>query len=96
MRHALFFTIPRKRLVTSECYTGAMLPSRPAQIFRNRWSAIRWAAGVIFFAVTTIGFAPSKASHSRAHTGQESARPIDAAGEPIDNEDMALIANLIG
>ncbi|MBR0553246.1 hypothetical protein [Stakelama marina] len=73
-----------------------MLPRRPAQIFRSRWSAIFWAVGVIFFALTTIGFAPSKASHPPAAKKAEHAKQTDVDGARINDKEVKMLANLIG
>ena len=68
-----------------------MIPRNPARIFRSRWSALWWAAGILFFAVTTIGFG------SREQSAIENAAGItDATGAEVSNADLAVIANLIG
>ena len=66
-----------------------MLPRRPSNIFRSRWKALFWAAGVIFTAVTFIGMG-DKESH-RATAALE-----DATGANVSDADLALLANLSG
>lgn len=67
-----------------------MLPRRPSALFRSRWAALLWAAGVLWTAVSVAGVGKSS----------DHAVPIenatDATGQPIDNDDMALVRNLIG
>lgn len=69
-----------------------MLPRRPAQLFRSRWSALLWAAGVLWAAASFVGFdsggAPGPGAAPEAAT--------DALGQPIDNEDLAVLRNVIG
>ena len=72
-----------------------MLPRRPAQIFRSRWSALYWAGGVLFFAVTTIGFGDGSGKpQSRAGARQEEPAR-DAADNPVSNEDIAALRKFI-
>ncbi|NLS27672.1 hypothetical protein S2M10_26720 [Sphingomonas sp. S2M10] len=67
-----------------------MLPRRPSSLFRSRWAALLWAAGVLWTAVTVAG----------AGASQGPSPPIenaaDALGQPIDKEDLALLRNLTG
>jgi hypothetical protein len=35
-----------------------MFPMRSSFIFRSRWAALFWAAGIIWFAVSVAGSAP--------------------------------------
>ena len=68
-----------------------MFPRNPARIFRSRWAALWWAAGILFFAVTTIGFG------DRETAAVENAAGItDVTGAEVSNADLAVIANLIG
>ncbi|NWO96495.1 hypothetical protein GY976_25530, partial [Escherichia coli] len=63
-----------------------MIPRHPSRIFRSRWAALLWAAGVIFTAVTFIGFG-DKESHQAAAVIE------DATGTNISNSDLAVLAN---
>lgn len=67
-----------------------MLPRRPASLFRSRWAALLWAAGVLWTAVSVagVGNAPSHAVTAENAT--------DVSGQPIDNDDLALLRNFIG
>ena len=65
-----------------------MLPRHPSRIFRSRWAALLWAAGVLFTAVTTIGFGDTAdAGHNAALT--------DAAGSAVSNADLAVLTNFL-
>ncbi|WP_213981278.1 hypothetical protein [Sphingomonas sp. dw_22] len=67
-----------------------MIPRNPSKIFRSRWSALLWAAGVIFTAVTTIGFGSAK-----PEAKPESAL-TDVTGTEVSNADLAVLRNFIG
>ena len=68
-----------------------MFPRNPARIFRSRWSALWWAVGILFFALTTIGLG------NREQAAVENAAGItDVTGAELSNADLAVVANLIG
>lgn len=68
-----------------------MFPRNPSRIFRSRWSALLWAAGILFFAVTTIGLGDKETTQLENATGI-----TDVTGSQVSNADMAVLANLIG
>jgi hypothetical protein len=68
-----------------------MLPRRPAALFRSRWAALLWAAGVLWTAVSLVGVGGGK---PQAAASQDNA--VDALGAPIDNADLAVLHNAIG
>ena len=68
-----------------------MIPRNPSRIFRSRWSAIWWAVGILFFAVTTIGLGDRETAAVENSVGI-----TDATGAAVSNADLAVIANLIG
>jgi hypothetical protein len=65
-----------------------MVPLRPARLFRSRWAALFWAAGVIFTAVTTIGLGDSESEKVENTL-------IDATGANISAPDFAAIENIL-
>ena len=65
-----------------------MLPRHPSRIFRSRWAALLWAAGVLFTAVTFIGFG-DKESHQAATMIE------DATGTNVSNSDLAVLENFV-
>jgi hypothetical protein len=65
-----------------------MIPRRPSRIFRSRWAALFWAAGVLFTAVTFIGFGDSEGKKV------ESAL-VDATGADFSNADLAVLENML-
>ncbi len=67
-----------------------MLPRRPSRIFRSRWAALLWAAGVIWTAVTFIGFGSSKPD------ADSQSNLADATGAALSNQDIAALRNFIG
>jgi hypothetical protein len=70
-----------------------MLPRNPSKIFRSRWSALFWAAGVIFTAVTTIGFGSARTD---AKPGAAETVLTDDSGAEVSNADLAVLRNFIG
>jgi len=43
-----------------------MIPMRTSTIFKNRWWALLWAAGIIWFAYDFAGFAPQDDGNNAA------------------------------
>lgn len=56
------------------------------RIFRSRWSALLWAAGIIWFANDVAETAP----HGRP---AKAAAQVDATGTAISADDLAAIGN---
>ena len=59
-----------------------MIPMRTSSIFKSRWLALLWAAGIIWLA---YDFAGSATDPSR--DGANSEQASDATGAPISPED---------
>ena len=70
-----------------------MIPMRSSTIFKSRWMALIWAAGILWFA---YDFAGSQPQDSNASANAEQA--TDATGAPVSpdeqNQVAAAIANL--
>ena len=67
-----------------------MIPMRMSTVFKNRWMALVWAAGIIWFAVDTAGTGDSAAAPTNtaeASTGTPT-QLTDASGRPISAEDL--------
>jgi len=65
-----------------------MVPLRPARLFRSRWAALLWAAGVVFSALSFIGLGDSE-SHA------VESKLVDATGVDVSNADLAVIENML-
>jgi hypothetical protein len=63
-----------------------------SKIFRSRWSALWWSAGILWTAYDVASAAPSKPATANASA---SAQQEDATGAVIDNADLAVLANAI-
>ena len=59
-----------------------MIPMRSSTIFKSRWMALVWAAGIIWFAYDVAGSEPQD-TDSSANAEQAT----DATGAPITSED---------
>lgn len=63
-----------------------MVPMRFNTIFKNRWWALVWAAGIIWAAYDFVGWAPQADNSSNA--GQAT----DASGTPVTSDDQRKLA----
>ena len=59
-----------------------MIPMRTSTIFKNRWMALLWAAGIIWFAVDFAK--PDDDAGNKAGA----AAPTDVTGATITNENL--------
>lgn len=70
-----------------------------ARLFRSRWAALFWAAGIMWTAVDVANSAPApqhRGTTSPTAATATGATATDAAGDPVDANDLATLANLIG
>jgi hypothetical protein len=64
-----------------------MIPMRTSTVFKNRWMALLWAAGIIWLAYDFAGSQPQEANASA-----NAEQPTDATGAPISAEDQQRLA----
>jgi hypothetical protein len=62
-----------------------MMPN--SRIFRSRWSAVFWAAGIVFFAWQVAGSGPSSTKPGTT---------TDATGATVDDGDTQNAINALG
>ena len=76
-----------ERALTAPGYRPAMISSK---IFRSRWAALFWAAGIIWTAydVASANTPDPVTNNATADT--------DATGVAVDNGDLAVLANAMG
>ena len=60
-----------------------MIPMKTSSIFKSRWMALIWAAGIIWFAYDTASSQPQD-SNGSANAEQAT----DASGAPVTSDDM--------
>ena len=60
-----------------------MIPMKTSTIFKSRWMALVWAAGVIWFAYDFAGGSDQPTTNSATNAEQ----PTDATGSPITPDD---------
>lgn len=58
-----------------------------ARLFRSRWAAMLWAAGILWTAYDVVGTGPATPP-----AANESAELQDATGTPVDKDDLAALA----
>ena len=63
-----------------------MIPIKHSNIFKSRWWALLWAAGIVWFAYDFV--APGASSNASANTEEAT----DATGSPVTNEDEQKLA----
>jgi hypothetical protein len=70
-----------------------MIPMRTSSVFRSRWMALLWAAGIIWLALDVAGGAssPSNSVANQADTGL-----TDVSGQSVTSEDSEKIVNALG
>ena len=66
-----------------------MIPMKTSSIFKSRWMALIWAAGIIWFAYDTVGSAPQADNTTNAE------QPTDATGAPVTTDNVNTLANVI-
>lgn len=64
-----------------------MFPMRFSTIFTNRWWALIWAAGIIWFAYDFAGSAPQADANNVT---------ADATGAPVSSDNANKAAELLG
>ena len=66
-----------------------------SRVFRSRWAALLWAAGIVWTAIDVAG-AASGVGTPPAPANQAAPASRDATGEAIDAADLAVLANAGG
>ena len=64
-----------------------MFPMRFSTVFKNRWWALIWAAGIIWFAYDFAGSAPQVEANNVT---------TDAAGAPVSSDNANKAAEILG
>ena len=67
-----------------------MIPMRTSTIFKSRWMALLWAAGIIWFAYDMVPAADDAPGNGAAAVG-----PTDVTGAPITAEDEQRLASAL-
>ena len=65
-----------------------MIPMRTSSIFKSRWMALLWAAGIIWLAVDVAG--PDDSAGNNAAAADQ---PTDVTGAKITDENMKQFAD---
>ncbi len=67
-----------------------MIPMRTSTIFKSRWMALLWAAGIIWAAVEIAGGSGQAATNSQSNA----ASPAD--GQAASDDDVRTAADALG
>lgn len=68
-----------------------MIPMKTSSVFKSRWMALLWAAGIIWFAYDTASSAPQ--GDDNASNAEQA---TDATGAPVNGDDVNKLANVWG
>ncbi|MEO7691811.1 MAG: hypothetical protein ABIS51_21185 [Sphingomonas sp.] len=63
-----------------------------AKLFRSRWAALIWAAGILWMAVDVAGYAPARKDPTANATAPAD---TDATGEVVQNSDLEILAGIM-
>ncbi len=66
-----------------------------SRLFRSRWAALFWSAGIVWTAYDVASDAPEPAA-TNATSGSVVDQPTDAAGAAFNADDLAILANAAG
>ncbi len=70
-----------------------------ARLFRSRWAALFWAAGIVWTAYDVADTAPApnadapQANAATAESGEAKPDARDATGSAFDMQDLQILAN---
>ena len=67
-----------------------MIPMRTSSVFKSRWMALLWAAGIIWFAYDVAGSEPQDANGSA-----NAEQATDATGAPVTADDQRRLAQAL-
>ena len=62
-----------------------------SRLFRSRWAALLWSAGILWTAYDVASDAPKP--QPKTVPGRTAAQPTDATGATFDPRDLAVLAN---
>jgi hypothetical protein len=67
-----------------------MIPVKTSSVFKSRWVALLWAAGIIWFAYDFAGSEPQSDSNTA-----NAEQPTDVTGAPISPENEKKFENTL-
>lgn len=67
-----------------------MIPMKTSSVFKSRWMALLWAAGIIWFAYDFAGSQPQPANSS-----DNAEQATDATGAPVTTDDQNKLASAL-
>lgn len=67
-----------------------MIPMRTSSVFKSRWMALLWSAGIIWFAYDTANSQPQGDDN-----GANAEQPTDATGSPVTSDEQKRMAEAL-
>ena len=72
-----------------------MIPMKHSTIFKSRYWAMLWAAGIIWFAIDTAGAGTTSTDNASDNATENSSGVTDATGAPVDNQQLKQLKSAI-
>ena len=66
-----------------------MIPMKTSSVFKSRWMALIWAAGIIWFAWDFAGSSPEAGNAANAE------QPTDVTGTPVTSDEQNRLADAL-
>jgi hypothetical protein len=66
-----------------------MIPMKTSTVFKSRWMALIWAAGILWFAYDVAESAPKSGNSTNAE------QATDASGAPISTDDANKVTDAL-
>lgn len=66
-----------------------MIPMKTSTVFKSRWMALIWAAGILWFAYDVAQSAPKDDNSANAE------QPTDGSGAPISADDAKKVSDAL-
>ena len=67
-----------------------MIPVRTSSVFKSRWMALLWAAGIVWFAYDFAGSEPNPDTNDA-----NAEQATDVTGAPVTSDDQNKVANIL-
>ena len=73
-----------------------MIPMRTSSVFKSRWMALIWAAGIIWFALDIAGSHKPAAATSNKQAAATATGLTDSDGQPSGDDGAKAAAHALG
>jgi hypothetical protein len=67
-----------------------MIPVKTSSVFKNRWMALLWAGGILWFAYDFAGSEPAPTTNDA-----NAEQATDVTGAPVTSDDQNKVAGIL-